>query len=54
MNIKENYYTYKFKQLKELIEEQKSTKENGNQNNMFDIALRHEYMPIRTSYGTGI
>jgi hypothetical protein len=28
MSIKENHYIYKFKQLKELIEEQKSTKEN--------------------------
>jgi hypothetical protein len=54
MNIKENYYIYKFKQFKELTEEQKSTKENDNQITMFDIALRHEYMPIRMSQGTGI
>jgi hypothetical protein len=54
MKIKENYHIYKFKQLKELIEEQKSTKENDNKNRMFDIALRHEYTPIRTSQGTGI
>jgi ribosomal protein L31 len=40
MNIKENYYIYKFKQLKELTEEQKSTKDNDNQNSLFDIALR--------------
>jgi hypothetical protein len=32
MNIKENYYIYKFEQLKELTEGQKSTKENDNQN----------------------
>jgi hypothetical protein len=41
MNIKENYYIYKFKQLKELTEEQKATKDNDNQNSMFDIALRN-------------
>jgi hypothetical protein len=46
MNIKEDYYIYKFKQLNELIEEQKITKDNNNQNNLFDIALRHEYTPI--------
>jgi hypothetical protein len=28
MNIKENYYIYKFKQLENLIEEQRSTKDN--------------------------
>jgi hypothetical protein len=54
MNIKENYYIYKFKQLKELTEEQKNKKDNDNQNSMFDIVLRHEYMSIRTSQGTGI
>jgi hypothetical protein len=54
MNIKENYYIYKFKQLEKLIEEQKSTKDNDNQNSMFDIALRHEYTPTKTSQGTGI
>jgi hypothetical protein len=42
MNIEENYYIYKFKQFKELIEEQKNTKENDNQNSMFDMVLRHE------------
>jgi hypothetical protein len=47
MSIKENYYIYKFKQLKELIEEQKSTKENYNQNSMFDVALRHETRPYK-------
>jgi hypothetical protein len=46
MNIKENYYIYKFKQLKELTEEQKATKDNDNQHKMFDIALRREYTPI--------
>jgi hypothetical protein len=46
MNIKEDYYIYKFKQLNELIEEQKITKDNDNQNNIFDIALRHEYTAI--------
>jgi hypothetical protein len=44
MNIKENYYIYKFIQLKELTEEQKVTKDYDNQN-MSDIALRHEYTP---------
>jgi hypothetical protein len=42
MNIKENYYIYQFKQLNELIEEQKSIKENDNQNSMFDNVIRHE------------
>jgi hypothetical protein len=41
MNIKENYYIYKFKQLKERTEERKIKKDNDNQNSMFDIALRH-------------
>jgi hypothetical protein len=40
MNIKEHYYIYKFKQLNELTEEQKSIKENNNQNSMFDIMIR--------------
>jgi hypothetical protein len=30
MNIKEDYYIYKFKKLNKLIEEQKSTKDNDN------------------------
>jgi hypothetical protein len=47
MNIKGNYCIYKFKQLKELIEEQKCTKDSDNQNSMVHIALRHEYMPIK-------
>jgi hypothetical protein len=51
MNIKENYYIYQFKQLNELTEEQKSIKENDNQNSMFDIAIRHEYTPTRASQG---
>jgi hypothetical protein len=51
MNIKEDYYTYKFKKLNKLIEEQKSTIDNDNQNNLFDIALRHEYTP--TAHVTG-
>jgi hypothetical protein len=42
MNIKENYYIYKFKQLTELIEEQKSTKDNNNENSIFDMVLRPE------------
>jgi hypothetical protein len=46
MNIKEDYYIYKFKKLNKLIEEQKITKDNDNQNNLFDITLGHEYMPI--------
>jgi hypothetical protein len=36
MNIKENCYIYKFKQLKELTEEQESTKENDNQDSMYE------------------
>jgi hypothetical protein len=44
MDIKEDYYIYKFKKLNKLIEEQKSTKDN-NQNNLFDIALGHECTP---------
>jgi hypothetical protein len=52
MNIKKNYYIYQFKQLNELIKEQKSIKQNDNQNNMFDIAIRHEYTPTRVSQGT--
>jgi hypothetical protein len=44
MNIKD-YYIYEFKQLNELIEEQKITKDNDNQNNIFDIELRYEYTP---------
>jgi hypothetical protein len=34
MNIKENYYIYKFKELGEQTEEQKNTKENDNQNSI--------------------
>jgi hypothetical protein len=54
MNIKENYYIYKFKQVKELIEEQWSTKDNDNQNSMFDITLNHDYTPIKMPQKTGI
>jgi hypothetical protein len=54
MNIKENYYIYQFKQLRELIEEQRSIKEKDNQNSMFDIVIRHEYTPIRTLQGTNV
>jgi hypothetical protein len=43
MDIKENYYIYKFKKLNKLIGEQKRTKDNNNQNNLFDIAQGHEY-----------
>jgi hypothetical protein len=39
MDIKENYYIYKFKQVKELIEEQCSAKDNDNQNSMFDGSI---------------
>jgi hypothetical protein len=53
MNIKENYYIYQCKQLNELIEEQKSIKENDNRNSMFDNVMRHEYTPMRASQGTG-
>jgi hypothetical protein len=45
MNVKEDYYIHKFKQLNELIEEQKITKDDDNQNSLFDTALRHEYTP---------
>jgi phage regulator Rha-like protein len=54
MNIKENYYIYKFKELEELTEEQKSTKDNDNQNSILDIAVRHEFTPTKTSQETGI
>jgi hypothetical protein len=54
MNIKENYCIYQFKQFTELIEEQKSIKENDSQNSMFDSVIRHEYMPIRASQGTKV
>jgi hypothetical protein len=52
--IKENYYIYQFKQLNELIEEQKSTKENDNQKSMFDFVIRHAYTPIRAPQGTTV
>jgi hypothetical protein len=45
---------YKFKQLNELIEEQNSLKENDNQNSMFDVMVRHEYMPAGASQGTRV
>jgi hypothetical protein len=45
---------YQFKQLNELIEEQKSIQENDNQNSMFDIVIRHEYTPTGTSQGTRV
>jgi hypothetical protein len=54
MSIKENYYIYQFKQLHELIEEQKSIKESDSWNRMFDIAIRHEYTPTRASQGTRV
>jgi hypothetical protein len=52
--IKENYYIYQFKQLNELIEEQKSIKENYNQNSMSDNVTRHAYAPIRASQGSKV
>jgi hypothetical protein len=51
VTIKEYYYIYKFKKLNKLIEEQKITKDNNNQNNLSDIALGHEYTP--TAHITG-
>jgi hypothetical protein len=41
MNIKESYYIYKYKQMKELIEEQKNKKEKDidNQSLLFEIAI---------------
>jgi hypothetical protein len=53
MNIKENYSVYHFKQLNELIEEQKSIKENS-QNSTFSIVVRHEYTPTGASQGTRV
>jgi hypothetical protein len=47
MSVKENYYIYKFKQLKELTEEQTNTKDNDNRNSMFNKASRHEYTHIK-------
>jgi hypothetical protein len=54
MNMNENYYIYQFKQLDELIEEQKSVEEDDSQNSMFDIAIRHVYTPTKTSQGTKV
>jgi hypothetical protein len=53
MNIKEKYSLYQFKQFNELIEEQKSIREN-NQNSMFSIVIRHEYTPTGASQGTRV
>jgi hypothetical protein len=53
MNVKKNYCIYQFEQRNELIEEQNSIKENDNQNSMFDILIRHEYTPPRTSQEHG-
>jgi hypothetical protein len=52
MNIEDNNYIYQFTQLNELTEDQKSIKENDNQNSMFEIAIRHEYTSTRVSQGT--
>jgi hypothetical protein len=54
MNVKINFCIYKFKQLNELIEEQKSVKENDIQNSMFNIAIRQEYTPTRASQETRV
>jgi hypothetical protein len=54
MNIKENCYIYQFKQLNELIEEQKGIKENDNQKSMFDIVIGHVYTPTRAPQGTRV
>jgi hypothetical protein len=51
INIKEDHFIYKFKQLNELMEEQKTTKDNDNGNNIPDIALRREYTPIANVTG---
>jgi hypothetical protein len=53
MNIRENYYIYQFKKLNELTE-QKSIKENNNQNSMFDTVIRHAYMHTRAPQGTSV
>jgi hypothetical protein len=54
MNIKGNYYIYQFKQLNELIEEQKGIKGNDSQNSTFDVVIRHEYTPTRAPRGTRV
>jgi hypothetical protein len=54
MNIKENYYIYQFEKLNELIEEQKSIKENNNENSIFDILIGHAYTPTRAPQGTRV
>jgi hypothetical protein len=51
MDIKEDYYIYKFRKRNKLIEERKITKDNENQNNLFDIAIGHEHTP--TAHVTG-
>jgi hypothetical protein len=53
-NIKENYFIYQFKQLNELIEEQKCMKENDIRNSMFVIVIRQEYTPTGASHGTRV
>jgi hypothetical protein len=49
MNTKENFQIYHFNKLNKLIEEQKHIKESDNQNSMFDIIVKHQYMPTQTS-----
>jgi hypothetical protein len=53
MNIKENDYIYVFEHLNKLTE-QRSIKENDNQESMFDIAIRHEYTSTGASQGTRV
>jgi hypothetical protein len=54
MNIKENYYIYKFERRKELIEEQeKNKKEDGkdNQSFLFDIVIKTDNYTQRNDVG---
>jgi hypothetical protein len=50
--MKGKYYTHHFKQLNELIKEQKSIKEKERQNNMVDTVIIHEHTPRGASRGT--
>jgi dTDP-4-amino-4,6-dideoxygalactose transaminase len=58
MNIKENYYIYQFKQLNELIEEQKSITEIYNQNSTSSVNKVRElatvHLPWQQWTGTSV
>jgi hypothetical protein len=49
MNIKENYYIYRFNHFNKLIHEQKHMREGDNQNSLFDIVVRYQHTPTTTS-----